>query len=190
MDTAIEDRVAQIDWPDVDHSLAEYGYARIHRILTPDECSNLRSLYAIDEHFRSSIIMDFPAEHADLLARCHRAGQKQATPLLLHYETGGSNCLHRDLYGEIAFPLQFVVMLGQQGRDWDGGEFILVENIPRAQSRAEVITVDQGCGVIFTTRDRPVKGTRGWYRTAMRHGVSRVSRGTRYTLGVIFHDAK
>jgi len=109
---------------------------------------------------------------------------------MLHYEEGGYNCLHQDLYGEIAFPLQLVVMLGQQGKDWNGGEFVLVENVPRAQSRAEVITAPQGHGVVFTTRFRPVKGSRGWYRVAMRHGVSRVRRGVRYTLGIIYHDAK
>lgn len=132
----------------------------------------------------------FPAEHEEFLRRCHGAGQKQPTPLLLHYETGGFNCLHQDLYGEIAFPLQLVVMLGRHGRDWEGGEFVLVENIPRAQSRAEVITADQGHGIFFTTRYRPVKGSRGYYRAAMRHGVSRVRHGTRYTLGIIYHDAK
>ena len=132
----------------------------------------------------------FPPDHQEFLARCHKAGQKQPTPLLLHYEVSGYNCLHQDLYGEIAFPLQLVVMLGQQGRDWEGGEFVLVENVPRAQSRAEVITVDQGQGVIFTTRYRPVKGSRGNYRVSIRHGVSRVRRGTRYTLGIIYHDAK
>jgi hypothetical protein len=132
----------------------------------------------------------FPPEHDEFLRRCHRAAQKQPTPLLLHYEAGGFNCLHQDLYGEIAFPLQLVVMLGQQGRDWEGGEFVLVENVPRAQSRTEVITADQGHGIFFTTRYRPVKGSRGHYRVAMRHGVSRVRRGTRYTLGIIYHDAK
>lgn len=132
----------------------------------------------------------FPLNHQEFLARCHQAGQKQPTPLLLHYEAGGYNCLHQDLYGEIAFPLQLVVMLGQQGRDWEGGEFTLVENVPRAQSRAEVITADQGHGIIFTTRYRPVKGSRGSYRASLRHGVSRIRSGTRYTLGIIYHDAK
>jgi hypothetical protein len=132
----------------------------------------------------------FPLVHQEFLAHCHKAGQKQPTPLLLHYETGGYNCLHQDLYGEIAFPLQLVVMLGQHGRDWEGGEFVLVENVPRSQSRAEVITADQGHGIIFTTRYRPVKGSRGNYRVSIRHGVSRVRSGTRYTLGIIYHDAK
>ena len=132
----------------------------------------------------------FPLDHQEFLSRCHKAGQKQATPLLLHYEAGGYNCLHQDLYGEIAFPLQLVVMLGQQDRDWEGGEFVLVENVPRAQSRAEVITADQGYGIFFTTRYRPVKGSRGTYRVSLRHGVSRIRKGTRYTLGIIYHDAK
>jgi hypothetical protein len=132
----------------------------------------------------------FPARHSEFLARCRLAGQQQPTPLLLHYETDGFNCLHQDLYGEVAFPLQLVIMLGQQDRDWEGGEFVLAENIPRAQSRVQVITADQGHGVIFTTGYRPVKGSRGYYRAAMRHGVSRVRRGTRYALGIIYHDAK
>ena len=109
---------------------------------------------------------------------------------MLHYEAGGFNCLHQDLYGEIAFPLQMVAMLGQKGRDWDGGEFVLVENIPRAQSRAQVITASQGEGIVFTTRFRPAKGARGFFRVAVRHGVSYVRSGVRHTLGIIYHDAK
>lgn len=132
----------------------------------------------------------FPETHEEFLKSCTAAGQRLPTPLMLHYEEGGYNCLHQDIYGEIAFPLQLVVMLGQQGDDWDGGEFVLVENVPRAQSRAEVITAQQGHGIVFTTRYRPVKGTRGWYRAAMRHGVSRVRKGTRYALGIIYHDAQ
>jgi hypothetical protein len=121
---------------------------------------------------------------------CHKAGQKKPTPLMLHYEAGGYNCLHQDLYGEVSFPLQMVFLLGQAGRDWEGGEFVLVEQQPRAQSKAEVVHANQGEAIIFATRYRPVKGTRGFYRVNMRHGVSRVHRGTRYTLGIIFHDAK
>lgn len=132
----------------------------------------------------------FPDSHEEFLEGCKAAGQKLPTPLMLHYQAGGYNCLHQDLYGEIAFPLQLVVMLGQQGEDWDGGEFVLMENVPRAQSRAEVVTVPRGHGIVFTTRYRPVRGSRGWFRVAMRHGVSRVRRGTRYTLGIIYHDAK
>ena len=132
----------------------------------------------------------FPLDHAAFLKTCHKAGQTKPTPLVLHYEAGGYNCLHQDLYGEIAFPLQMVFLLGQQGRDWEGGEFILVEQLPRAQSKAEVVSAVQGQAIIFTTRYRPVKGARGYYRANLRHGVSRVHRGTRYTLGIIFHDAK
>jgi len=132
----------------------------------------------------------FPAEHAAFLKICHKAGQTKPTPLLLHYESGGYNCLHQDIYGEVAFPLQMVFLLGQQGRDWEGGEFLLVEQQPRAQSKAEVVYADQGQAIIFTTRHRPVRGARGYYRVNVKHGVSRVHRGARYTLGIILHDAK
>ncbi len=132
----------------------------------------------------------FPAEHEAFLKICRKADQTKPTPLLLHYEAGGYNCLHQDIYGEVAFPLQMVFLLGQQGRDWEGGEFLLVEQQPRAQSKAEVVHANQGQAIIFTTRYRPVRGTRGYYRVNMKHGVSRVHRGTRYTLGIIFHDAK
>jgi len=132
----------------------------------------------------------YPLGHAAFLKICHKAGQSKPTPLLLHYETGGFNCLHQDLYGEVSFPLQMVFLLGQQGGDWEGGEFILVEQQPRAQSKPQVVTADRGQAIIFTTHYRPVKGSRGYYRVNLRHGVSRVHRGTRYTLGIIFHDAK
>lgn len=132
----------------------------------------------------------YPQEHGAFLKICHKAGQKKPTPLMLHYEAGGYNCLHQDLYGEVSFPLQMVFLLGQAGRDWEGGDFVLVEQQPRAQSKAEVVHANQGQAIIFTTRYRPVKGTRGFYRVNMRHGVSRVHRGTRYTLGIIFHDGK
>ena len=132
----------------------------------------------------------FPLDHAAFLKTCHKAGQTKPTPLVLHYEAGGYNCLHQDLYGEIAFPLQMVLLLGQQGRDWEGGEFLLVEQQPRAQSKGEVVSAAQGEAIIFTTRYRPVKGSRGYYRVNLRHGVSRVHSGTRYTLGIIFHDAR
>jgi uncharacterized protein len=132
----------------------------------------------------------YPPDHATFLKICHKAGQIKPTPLVLHYEAGGYNCLHQDLYGEVAFPLQMVFLMGQPGRDWDGGEFVLVEQQPRAQSKAEVVTAGQGQSIVFTTRYRPVKGSRGYYRVNLRHGVSRVIRGTRYTLGIIFHDGK
>jgi hypothetical protein len=132
----------------------------------------------------------YPLELDRLLALCRRAGQTRPTPLLLHYEAGGYNCLHQDLYGEVAFPLQLTCFLSRPGVDYDGGAFLLVEQRPRAQSRGEALQPEQGESVIFTTRWRPVAGARGHYRTTMRHGVSRVTRGTRYTLGIIFHDAK
>ena len=131
-----------------------------------------------------------PSTRAALEALCREHGQTKPTPLLLHYEAGGYNCLHQDLYGDVVFPLQLTCFLSRPGADYDGGEFLLVEQRPRAQSRGEVITPAQGEMVIFATRHRPVEGMRGWYRAALRHGVSSVHRGTRYTLGVIFHDAK
>ena len=132
----------------------------------------------------------YPADHSAFLKICHRAGQKRPTPLVLHYETGGYNCMHQDLYGDVAFPLQMVFLLGQPGRDWQGGEFVLVEQQPRAQSKAEIVPAGEGQAIVFTTRYRPVKGSRGFYRVNLRHGVSRIHSGTRFTLGIIFHDAK
>jgi len=131
-----------------------------------------------------------PTTLAGLLGVCHKRGQKKPTPLLLHYLAGGYNCLHQDLYGDVAFPLQITAFLSRRGVDYEGGDFLLVEQRPRAQSRGEAIATEQGEMVIFTTRHRPARGARGWYRTTMRHGVSTITRGTRYTLGVIFHDAK
>lgn len=130
-----------------------------------------------------------PPDLESLLARCRRHGQAKPTPLLLHYEAGGYNCLHQDVYGEIVFPLQLTAFLSRRGVDYRGGDFLLVEQRPRAQSRGEAIATEQGEIVVFPTRDRPVAGARGHYRAAVRHGVSRILAGSRYTLGVIFHDA-
>jgi len=130
-----------------------------------------------------------PADLAGLQALCARRGQKKPTPLLLRYDAGGYNCLHQDLYGEVVFPIQLTVLLSEPGEDFEGGEFILVEQRPRAQSRGSVVRLEQGEAVIFTTRFRPAAGARGHYRATMRHGVSRVLSGERYTLGVIFHNA-
>lgn len=129
------------------------------------------------------------ADLAGLLALCARRGQNKPTPLLLRYEAGGYNCLHQDLYGEVVFPLQLTVLLSEPGKDFEGGEFLLVEQRPRAQSRGSVVHLEQGEAVIFTTRYRPAAGARGHYRVSMRHGVSRILSGERYTLGVIFHNA-
>ena len=131
-----------------------------------------------------------PTDLAGLQAICRRRGQTKPTPLLLHYEAGGYNCLHQDIYGDIVFPLQLTCFLSRPGIDYEGGDFLLVEQRPRAQSRGDAIAPEQGEILIFPTRHRPVQGARGWYRATMRHGVSRVLRGTRDTLGVIFHDAK
>jgi uncharacterized protein len=137
---------------------------------------------------RTSVV--HPSSLDGLLALCRRRGQTKPTPLLLHYETGGYNCLHQDLYGDVVFPLQLTCFLSRRGGDYTGGDFLLVEQRPRAQSRGEAIATEQGEIVIFATRYRPVEGARGVSRSAMRHGVSRVTSGSRYTLGVIFHDAK
>jgi len=132
----------------------------------------------------------YPPEHAEFLSRCHRAGQSRPTPLLLRFGPGDYNCLHQDLYGEHLFPLQITVLLSHAERDFAGGEFVLTEQRPRMQSRAEVVPLSRGDAVIFAVRDRPVRGARGSYRVHLRHGVSRVRRGQRHTLGVIFHDAR
>jgi hypothetical protein len=131
----------------------------------------------------------YPADHADFIERCHAAGQRRPTPLLLKYGVDDYNCLHQDLYGEHVFPLQVVVLLSEPGRDFDGGEFVLTEQRPRMQSRPEVLPLRQGDAAIVAVHHRPVQGARGPYRVNLRHGVSRVRAGQRHTLGIIFHDA-
>src|SRR3954452_13121529 len=136
-----------------------------------------------------NIDVQYPTQHAEYLKRCAKAGQTRPTPLLLQYTAGDYNCLHQDLYGEHVFPLQVAVLLSRPGEDSTGGEFVLTEQRPRMQSRAEVVPLSQGEGVVFPVHHRPVQGTRGVYRVNMRHGVSRLRSGQRHTLGIIFHDA-
>ena len=133
--------------------------------------------------------LSYPENHSEFLNQCHHAGQTRPTPLILKYEEGGYNTLHQDLYGEIYFPFQVVILLTEPGIDHEGGELVFVEQLPRAQSKATVIAPQQGDAVMFTTNFRPVSGARGWYRSRMKHGVSPVTRGTRYACGIIFHDA-
>jgi hypothetical protein len=139
---------------------------------------------------RMGMPVRYPAQHEAFLQRCHAADQTRPTPLLLSYGPGDYNCLHQDIYGEHVFPLQLAVLLSRPGRDFSGGEFVLTEQRPRMQSRVEVVPLEQGDAVVFAVRERPVAGTRGDYRVAMRHGVSRLHGGRRFTLGVIFHDAQ
>jgi uncharacterized protein len=131
----------------------------------------------------------YPASLDEFLKVCAAHGQTKPTPLILRYEQGGYNCLHQDLYGEVAFPLQFTCALSRRGRDFEGGELLLIEQRPRAQSRGEAIALDAGEGIIFANRYRPTAGTRGYHRVNLRHGVSTIRSGVRYAMGVIFHDA-
>ncbi|PZQ57615.1 MAG: proline hydroxylase [Novosphingobium pentaromativorans] len=140
-------------------------------------------------HARMDMAVRFPADHAAFLKRCHAAGQRRPTPLLLEYGPGDYNCLHQDLYGEHVFPLQVAVLLSQPGEHFTGGEFVLTEQRPRMQSRPIVVPLRQGDGVVFAVNQRPQRGSRGDYRVTMRHGVSKLHSGRRHTLGIIFHDA-
>jgi hypothetical protein len=132
----------------------------------------------------------YPNTHTVYLERCHDAGQTRPTPLLLQYVPGDFNCLHRDLYGDLVFPIQVAILLSEPGKDFTGGEFCMTEQRPRAQSRVEVVPLRRGDAVAFAVHNRPVQGTRGNYRVNLRHGVSRVRSGKRHTVGIIFHDAK
>jgi uncharacterized protein len=145
---------------------------------------------ANDWNERMGIDQRYPERHADFLKECHDQGQTRPTPLLLQYVAGDFNCLHQDLYGDLAFPLQVAILLSQPEDDFTGGEFVLTEQRPRMQSRAEVVPLLQGDAVAFAVRNRPVQGTRGTYRVNLRHGVSRIRSGMRHTVGIIFHDAK
>ncbi|MGA8652394.1 MAG: 2OG-Fe(II) oxygenase [Xanthobacteraceae bacterium] len=230
-------RIAGYDWAAVGADLDAFGCAVLPKLLTPDACQSVVSLYPRESHFRSQIHMArhgfgkgeyryfkyplpalvvalrtalyahivpfanawnermkiatrYPAAHADYLNICHAAGQLRPTPLLLQYTAGDYNCLHQDLYGELAFPLQVAILLSSPNRDFTGGEFVLTERRPRMQSRVEVVPLEQGDGVVFAVHDRPVQGSKSVYRVDLRHGVSRVRSGGRHTLGIIFHDAK
>jgi uncharacterized protein len=163
----------------------------------PDIVTALRAalypqLAPIANHWNESmsIAVRFPDSLAEFLRRCHKAGQTRPTPLLLQYAAGDFNALHQDLYGEHVFPLQMTILLSEPETDFTGGEFVLTEQRPRMQSRAEVVPLRRGEAVIFAVHDRPVKGTRSTYRVRMKHGVSRLRSGHRHTMGVIFHDAK
>lgn len=138
---------------------------------------------------RMGIDERYPDDHASFLKRCHAAGQQRPTPLLLQYIPGDFNCLHQDLYGDLAFPIQVAILLSEPGTDFTGGEFVITEQRPRMQSRVEVVPLRQGDGVAFAVHHRPVRGSRGDYRVNLRHGVSRVRSGMRHTVGIIFHDA-
>ena len=223
-------------WEKLAQELNERGYATTGRLLSVEQCRELREHYGREEMYRSTVVMarhgfgrgeykyykyplpeviaelrtefypslakianeweralgreaGFPAKHEEYLRACHAAGQTRPTPLILKYGAGDYNCLHQDLYGEMYFPMQVAFLLSEPRRDFTGGEFVLVEQRPRMQSRAEVVSLEQGEGVIFAVSQRPMRGSKGYYRVAMRHGVSRLRSGERYTLGVIFHDA-
>jgi hypothetical protein len=145
---------------------------------------------ANDWNDRMGLDRRYPEDHASFLRQCRDAGQARPTPLLLRYGQGDYNCLHQDLYGDLPFPIQVAILLSQPGEDFIGGEFVLTEQWPRMQSRAEVVLLGQGDAVAFAVHSRPVRGSRGDYRVTLRHGVSRIRSGTRYALGIIFHDAR
>jgi hypothetical protein len=140
-------------------------------------------------HEAMGLAVRFPSDHHAFIARCHAAGQQRPTPLLLKYEPGDYNCLHQDLYGEHVFPLQVVLLLSEPGRDFEGGELVMTEQRPRMQSRPMVLPLRQGDAAVIAVHQRPVRGARGCYRVNLRHGVSRLRSGRRFTAGIIFHDA-
>jgi hypothetical protein len=180
--------------------MARHGFGRgeykYFRYPLPNTIGELRTaiyphLVPVANRWNEAMNVDvrYPAMHADFITRCHDAGQVRPTPLLLQYGEGDYNCLHQDLYGEHIFPLQVAILLSEPGRDFTGGEFVMTEQRPRMQSRAEVVPLAKGDAVVFTVNSRPVQGTRGPYRVNLRHGVSRLRSGHRHTVGIIFHDA-
>jgi hypothetical protein len=192
-------------YPDESHfrsriHMARHGFGkgeyRYFNYPLPDLLAGLRTaLYphlagiANEWNGRMGIEERYPGNHASFLKRCHDAGQTRPTPLLLQYVQGDFNCLHQDLYGDLAFPIQVAILLSEPGKDFTGGEFVLTEQRPRMQSRAEVVPLRQGDAVAFAVHNRPVRGSKGNYRVNLRHGVSRVRSGMRHTVGIIFHDA-
>ena len=192
-------------YPDESHfrsciQMARHGFGkgeyRYFKYPLPDLLGRVRTaLYprlatvANEWNGRMGIGERYPAAHASFLKRCHDAGQTRPTPLLLQYVAGDFNCLHQDLYGDLAFPIQVAILLSEPGKDFTGGEFVLTEQRPRMQSRAEVVPLRQGDAVAFAVHNRPVRGSKGNYRVNLRHGVSRVRSGMRHTVGIIFHDA-
>ncbi|HEV2865399.1 MAG TPA: 2OG-Fe(II) oxygenase [Allosphingosinicella sp.] len=180
--------------------MARHGYGRgVYRYFDyplPERVAQLRAelyppLAAIANRWGETLGsgVHYPDDHAEFLERCRASGQSRPTPLLLRYETGDWNALHQDVYGATLFPLQVAILLSEPDEDFTGGEFVLAEQRPRMQSRPEVVPLRRGDAVVFPVRERPVRGSRGWHRRTMRHGVSRVRSGLRFTLGIIFHDA-
>ena len=233
----VRERLEKIDWQSAVAALTSSGFARLPRVLSPEECCGLTQLYERAELFRSRIDMAryrfgrgeyqyfsyplpplvqdlrqslyprlvgvanawielfqsgerFPSSLDDLLTRCHERGQTRPTPLMLRYGPGDFNCLHQDIYGEIAFPFQVVFFLSEPDQDYSGGEFLLVEQAARSQTMGRALRPRQGEALVVTTRHRPAQGKRGPYKIAVRHGVSPITAGSRWTLGIIFHDAQ
>lgn len=230
-------RIEAVAWEQVSRDLDAEGNAVINRILSHEECDEIRLLYQQEDIFRSRVVMErhgfgrgeyryfnyplpdliatlrtsiyphlvpvanrwneamgfnvrYPAKHADFIERCRKAGQDKPTPLILKYGTDDYNCLHQDLYGEHVFPLQFAILLSEPDDEFTGGEFVMSEQRPRMQSRPIVVPLRKGDGVVFAVNHRPVQGKKGVYRVNLRHGVSRIRSGNRFTLGIIFHDAQ
>ena len=192
-------------YPDESHfrshiHMARHGFGkgeyRYFKYPLPDLLTSLRTaLYprlagvANKWNGRMGIDERYPGDYASFLKRCHDVGQTRPTPLLLQYVPGDFNCLHQDLYGDLAFPIQVAILLSKPGMDFTGGEFVLTEQRPRMQSRAEVVPLRQSDAVAFAVHNRPVQGSKGNYRVNLRHGVSRVRSGMRHAVGIIFHDA-
>jgi uncharacterized protein len=185
---------SRIDMTRFRFGLGEYKYfaAPLPAIVSELRSSLYPRVVSVANDWMKALRMriSFPGTLDEFLEACHRRGQTRPTPLLLRYENGGYNCMHQDLYGELAFPLQFTFLLSRHGADFTGGEFLLLEQRPRAQSRCEAITLERGAAIVFATYNRPIRGVRGFYRVNVRHGISRVRNGRRFALGIIFHDAK